>query len=122
VYEYSCFAEARAFGRSRWSWFHARLVIEVGYGKQQRHYREQYDAVSDGSCRRHEVLRSAGPLIGTSPMHTWEYTTFTGQRGQRSDDVLQNLNRLGSEGWELVACCPVFETALYRYVFKRPKQ
>ncbi len=55
-------------------------------------------------------------------MQKWEYTTFNSQRAQRNDDVVQSLNRYGVEGWELVSCTPVFETSLYRYVFKRPVQ
>lgn len=47
----------------------------------------------------------------------WEYATFTTERGHMT---LGEMNRMGSEGWELVG----FESTPYgldswRYVFKR---
>jgi hypothetical protein len=79
-------------------------------------------AATANNCGRANGAPSESALtdVRSDSMQKWEYTTFNSQRAQRNDDVVENLNRYGVEGWELVSCTPVFETSLYRYVFKRP--
>jgi hypothetical protein len=47
----------------------------------------------------------------------WEYRTFKKEElpDPRSKDIATALNKIGEEGWELVAAEPV-------YIFKRPKR
>ena len=52
------------------------------------------------------------------PRVAWEYKTFYG--GSR-DEHDEELNKLGGEGWELVALGDD-PRSLIRYVFKRQKQ
>lgn len=58
---------------------------------------------------------------------TWEYrleqirTEDVLEEG--SDTVLERVNRLGQEGWELVSCTPLDEyVTMLLLAFKRPQQ
>ncbi len=65
-------------------------------------------------------------------MQTWEYETtileasgFSGHspqaKGKVTERVLQYLNEMGSQGWELVSATPVTSDAHYHMLYlKRP--
>lgn len=82
------------------------------------------DSIDQDSIRVNAVMdvirKQLRTAVRLGPMQKWEYATFNSQRTQKNDEVVQSLNRFGMEGWELVSCTPVFETSLFRYVFKRP--
>jgi hypothetical protein len=61
---------------------------------------------------------SPGQAPEAKPAVGWEYKTFFGPTRQGSDEV---LNRLGEDGWELVAIGDD-PRGLVRYVLKRPKR
>jgi hypothetical protein len=68
------------------------------------------------------VLFSLGAATHTEPRNkTWEYTThFYGV----SHPDIENLNKLGADGWELVAYIPSSERDGNGsgFVFKRPRE
>lgn len=65
-------------------------------------------------------------------MQKWEYTIRrlyriqdTGETHWNDDnplELLDRLNELGEEGWELVAAYYEQDSFCYSYIFKRPKE
>lgn len=64
------------------------------------------------------IPASSGQPPDAKPAAPWEYKTFFGLNRQTNDE---ELNRLGQEGWELVAVGDD-PRGLVRYVFKRLKR
>jgi len=56
----------------------------------------------------------ASPSVASSP-ERWEYTCFQDKASQFDESLIPDFNRLGEEGWELVAVAPAFKA----YWFKR---
>jgi hypothetical protein len=55
---------------------------------------------------------------GVRKMQKWEYHTEYLHIGNLSD---KHLNELGEQGWELAALKVLYQEAMYRAVYKRPK-
>jgi len=54
----------------------------------------------------------------------WEYYTILTvgvSENWQFDDIKENLNKAGADGWELVTAIPSNETLEPLYIFKRPK-
>ena len=51
-----------------------------------------------------------------------EFSMGLFSRGKKAGQVEQELNELGSDGWELVNCVSCSQTGVMIYVFKRPKK
>jgi hypothetical protein len=78
-------------------------------------------AISAGNLFLLLYLRGSVPGVAPAEeparqaLHKWEYRIVPGDQlpDPRSRDLTSSLNKLGDEGWELIAVQPV-------YIFKRP--
>ena len=52
----------------------------------------------------------------------WEYKRFISDWSDKEFTILQELNSLGDEGWELVTVVPESKLQKQTFYFKRPAQ